>query len=123
MGGLHFDEALAAVMGLTSAANGYAESQAPWTLSRAGETERLGQVLAAMAEACRILGHLMAPFTPSSSLTLLEQLGAPAPYDARGEGGPGLDALLAWGGGSRDGGRTAEPVPLFPRAELAEAAT
>jgi methionyl-tRNA synthetase len=110
-------------MSLTSAANGYAESQAPWTLHKAGEAERLGQVLATMAEICRILGHLMAPFTPSSSRLLLEQLGAPAAYDARGDGGPGLDAVLAWGGGAGDRGRTAEPVPLFPRADLAEAAT
>ncbi|TMB54763.1 MAG: methionine--tRNA ligase, partial [Chloroflexi bacterium] len=32
----HLDEALAAVMQLTSAANGYAESQAPWTRHKAG---------------------------------------------------------------------------------------
>jgi len=30
--------------------------QAPWLLAKAGESERLGQVLAAMAETCRILG-------------------------------------------------------------------
>jgi methionyl-tRNA synthetase len=123
MRGLHFDEALAAVMSLTSAANGYAESQAPWSLNKAGQADRLGQVLAAMAETCRILAHLMAPFTPGSSLSMLEQLGVPAAYDARGEGGPGLDVLLRWGGESVGERRTAQPVPLFPRAELAEAAS
>ena len=123
MHGLHFDEALGAVMSLTSAANGYAESQAPWTLNKAGEAERLGQILAAMAEACRILAHLMAPFTPGSSLGMLEQLGAQALYDARGDGGPGLDALLRWGGDAAGERRTGQPVPLFPRAELAEAAS
>jgi methionyl-tRNA synthetase len=76
-----------------------------------------------MAEACRILGHLMAPFTPSSSSTLLEQLGMPAPYDGRAEGGPGLDAVLRWGGGPHAERRTGQPVPLFPRTELAEAAS
>jgi methionyl-tRNA synthetase len=124
MRGLHFDEALAAVMSITSAANGYAESQAPWTLHRDGEMDRLGQVLAVMAEACRALGHLMAPFVPSSSRSLLEQLGAPPTYDERGDGSPGWDALLAWGG---DGGasprHTGQPVPLFPRTELPEAAS
>jgi methionyl-tRNA synthetase len=125
MRGLHFDEALAAVMSVTSAANGYAESQAPWTLHKAGDGERLGQVLAVMGETCRILGHLMAPFTPGSAVSMLEQLGVPPPYDGRGEGGPGWDALLAWGEGG-DGGegrRTGTAVPLFPRAELPEAAT
>ena len=73
----HLDEALAAVMDLVRAANGYAESQAPWSLDKAGDTERLGQVLAAMAEACRILGHLVAPFTPRRRRALHEQLGVP----------------------------------------------
>ena len=123
MRGLHFDEALGAVMAITSAANGYAESQAPWTLHRDGQAERLGQVLAVMGETCRVLAHLMAPFTPGSALSMLGQLGAPPPYDHRGEGGPGWAELLAWGGMSVDGQRTGQPVPLFPRTELAEATT
>jgi len=121
MEALHFDEALAAVMELTRAANGYAESQAPWTLNRAGEGERVRAVLSAMAEACRILGHLVAPFTPEASARLAEQLGAPQPYDARGTGGPGLESLLAWGAGP-DGWQTGSAVPLFPRAEMPEPA-
>jgi methionyl-tRNA synthetase len=127
MRGLSFDEALGAVMSITSAANGYAESQAPWTLHREGQTERLGQVLAVMAETCRVLGHLIAPFTPTSARRLLEQLGAPAPYDERGDGSPGWEALLSWGGRASAGRRTGQPTPLFPRIELpaadAEAAT
>jgi hypothetical protein len=54
---------------------------------------------------------------------MLEQLGVPAAYDARGEGGPGLDVLLRWGGESGGERRAGQPVPLFPRAELAEAAS
>ena len=113
----HLDEALAAVIALTRSANGYAESQAPWSLNKAGETARVGQVLAAMAEACRILGHLMAPFTPSASRQLLTQLGVPAPYDERGAGGPGLERLLAWGAVA-GGWQTGVASPLFPRVEL-----
>ncbi|MEP6470292.1 MAG: methionine--tRNA ligase [Chloroflexota bacterium] len=113
----HLDEALAAMLGLVRAGNGYAESQAPWQLSKAGETKRLGQVLAAMAEACRILGHLLAPFAPSAARTLHEQLGVPAPYDERGAGGPGLAHLGAWGAVG-DGWHVREAVPLFPRTEL-----
>jgi methionyl-tRNA synthetase len=117
MQALHFDEALAAIMELTRAGNGYAESQAPWSLNRAGEQERLCEVLSAMAETCRILGHLVAPFTPAASARLATQLGVPQPYDQRGAGGPGLDALLAWGGGP-DAWQTAGAEPLFPRTEL-----
>ncbi len=73
------------------AANGYAEGQAPWSLNKAGETERVGQVLAVMAEACRLLGHLLAPVAPAGARAMHEQLGAPAAYDERGAGGPGLE--------------------------------
>jgi len=113
----HLDEALAAVMQLTSAANGYAESQAPWTRHKAGDQARTGAILAAMGEACRILGHLMAPFTPAAAAELLAQLGAPGIYDDRGAGGPGLEELLAWGS-VPDGWRTGEASPLFPRVEM-----
>ena len=119
---LQFDEALAAVMELTTAANGYVESQAPWSLNKAGESERVGQVLARLAEACRLLGHLVAPFTPGAGRGLLAQLGVEVPYDDRGAGGPGLDALLAWGAGPL-GWQTGTPQPLFPRIELDEAAS
>ena len=113
----HIDEALAAMMELASAANGYAEGQAPWALHKAGETARVGQVLAVMAEACRIVGHLLAPAAPAGARRLLDQLGAPAPYDERGAGGPGLAELAAWGGGPADW-TTGEASPLFPRLEL-----
>jgi methionyl-tRNA synthetase len=116
---LHFDEALAAISELVRAGNGYAESQAPWNLNRTGEHERVRAVLAAMAETCRILGHLVAPFTPEAASRLALQLGVPVPYDERGAGGTGLDELVSWGSGP-DGWHTGTPEPLFPRIELAE---
>ncbi len=113
----HLDEALAAMMELVGAANGYAEGQAPWALHKAGEIERVGQVLAVMAEACRIAGHLLAPAAPGAARRIHEQLGIPPPYDERGTGGPGLDALTAWGGGPAEW-RTGAATPIFPRVEL-----
>jgi methionyl-tRNA synthetase len=110
----HLDEALAAMMDLVRAGNGYAESQAPWLLAKAGDTERLGQVLAAMAETCRILGLLVAPFTPTAAASLQRQLGVAA------DGAP-LGESAAWGGGS-SGLRVGKPAPLFPRVELPEEA-
>jgi methionyl-tRNA synthetase len=113
----HLDEALAAMMELVGAANGYAEVQAPWALHKAGEIERVGQVLAVMAEACRLAGHLLAPAAPGAARRIHEQLGATPPYDERGMGGPGLDALTAWGGGPAEW-RTGAATPIFPRVEL-----
>jgi methionyl-tRNA synthetase len=117
MGRHHLDEALGAVMDLTSAANGYAESHAPWPRSKEGDASRTGAILSIMGEACRILGHLMAPFTPAAAAELHAQLGVPIPYDDRGAGGPGLDQLLAWGS-VPDGWQTRDPQPLFPRVEM-----
>ena len=78
---------------------------------------RVGQVLATMGEACRLLGHLMAPFTPGSAREIHAQLGVTVGYDERGAGGPGLARLLAWDGepGPR---RTRAPQPIFPRVDL-----
>jgi methionyl-tRNA synthetase len=113
----HLDEALAAIMALAGAVNGYAEGQAPWSLNKTGEIERVGQVLAVMGEACRILGHLLAPVAPSGARAILDQLGVPPPYDERGAGGPGLDELLAWAA-SATGLVTGAPSPIFPRIEV-----
>jgi methionyl-tRNA synthetase len=113
----HLDQALASMMELVRAANGYAEGQAPWSLAKAGDTDGVGRVLAVMAEACRIIGHLLAPVAPDSARRLHEQLGVPPPYDDRGANGPGLEGLLAWGGGPT-GWVTGDAVPLFPRVEV-----
>ena len=113
----HLDEALAAMMELAQAANGYAEGQAPWSLVKAGDVGRAGHVLAVMAEACRLIGHLLAPVAPAGARTLLEQLGAPPPYDERGAGGPGLDVLLGWGSGPQPWA-TGTASPIFPRVEV-----
>jgi methionyl-tRNA synthetase len=113
----HISEAIAAMMDLVRAANGYAEGQAPWSLHKAGQTARVGEVLAVLAEACRIIGHLLAPIAPAGARRLHDQLGVPPPYDERGAGGPGLDTLAAWGAGPA-GWQTGAPSPIFPRLEL-----
>ena len=113
----HLADALAAMMELAGAANGYVESQAPWALNKAGNSERLGQVLAVLAEACRIIGHLLAPVAPAGARRILEQLGIAVPYDERGLGGPGLEQLVAWGSGPADWHATSA-TPIFPRIEV-----
>ena len=91
----------------------------PGTSSATASTQRVAEVLSVMAETCRLLGHLLAPFTPGAAAQAADQLGVPAPYDERGAGGPGLAQLLTWGAGT-DRWQTGRPEPLFPRAELPE---
>jgi methionyl-tRNA synthetase len=106
------------MMELVGAANGYAESQAPWSLHKVGDHARVGQVLVVMAEACRIAAHLLAPAAPDGARRIHEQLGVPPPYDERGAGGPGLASLVRWGGGGPSEWRTGTASPVFPRVEL-----
>jgi hypothetical protein len=73
-----------------------------------------------MAEACRLVGHLLAAVAPNGARRVHEQLGVTIPYDDRGAGGPGLKVLLAWGGGPASW-RTAAASPIFPRVELESA--
>ena len=80
-----------------------------------------GQVLAVMAEACRIIGHLLAPVAPSGARRIHEQLGMPAAVRRAwgGRAGPGRAAGL----GRRPADwRTGAPAPIFPRLELEVAA-
>jgi methionyl-tRNA synthetase len=110
-------DALASMMTVVGATNGYAESQAPWVLNREGNVARVGEVLSTMAEACRLVGHMLAPIAPTAARAIHDQLGAAPPYDERGAGGPGFGELLAWGAHT-DGLRTGTAVPVFPRIEL-----
>ena len=113
----HLDEALVAIMDLCGATNGYAEGQAPWSLNKAGQADRVGHVVAVMAEACRILGHLLAPVAPSGARAIHDQIGVPPSYDERGAGGPGLHQLVTWG--SHPAGLvTTAATPIFPRIEV-----
>jgi methionyl-tRNA synthetase len=73
-----FHTALAEIWRAGTAANGYIEATAPWKLSKLPEKkEELARVLYSGAEALRILAVLLAPFVPSTSKRILEQLGIP----------------------------------------------
>lgn len=86
-----FDElalhrALGAIFELVAAANRYADSQEPWTLSRrvlsaqspqaaADLLAQLSHVLWRLCEALRVTAVLLAPFLPDASAAILERLG------------------------------------------------
>ncbi len=55
--------------------NRYVEEQAPWTLSKEGNDERLDEVLYGLAEGIRVISVLLHPYMPDTTTRLLETLG------------------------------------------------
>ena len=98
--------ATGAVWRIVDAANRYVNAEKPWELAareRAGDTDaggRLDEVLARLAEACRVLAAELSPFVPDGAARLREQL---FPAAAAGEQGVG------------DDDRVGTPDPVFPR--------
>jgi methionyl-tRNA synthetase len=72
---LNFAQALEAIFQVVGDANRYIEAQAPWQLSKAGQTARLHAVLATLAETIRIVAIALEPFMPTVSAAMWRQLG------------------------------------------------
>jgi methionyl-tRNA synthetase len=86
--------------------NRYVEEQAPWTLAKSGEHERLDAVLYGLAEGLRVVSVLLHSYMPETTTRLL---------DALGRDDLSLDAATF---GAAPGGATvAKLPPLFPKVE------
>lgn len=81
-------QALAGVLELVAAANRYADSQEPWTLSRRAKcapteqacsdlSAQLAHVLWRLLEALRVTAVLLAPFLPTIAQRIIQRLGVP----------------------------------------------
>lgn len=103
---------LDAIWELVAAANRYVDQTAPWALAKEGKTERLGQVAYTVLEALRWLSVLIAPFMPSKSAALREQLGLSPLQPAEG-----VDAWPSTWGELPAGTQTAPGDALFPRID------
>ncbi|MFM2106094.1 MAG: hypothetical protein RL338_1126 [Chloroflexota bacterium] len=121
-------EALAALWGYVGLANRTVDAEQPWTLAKgaaAGDeaaAARLRAVLGDLVEACRLVALAVAPVMPGAAPRVLEQLGLAYGWGPDGNGGPSLDAELAWGARAAEVGRLGSPAPLFPRLEAETAA-
>jgi methionyl-tRNA synthetase len=102
MNNLAFSEALAAVWKLINKANNYIEKEAPWKISKAGETDKLAAVIFNLCEALKVSAVLISPFMPETAKKMWQQLGLPLPLS--------LETPLA-------GVKVAKGQPLFPRSE------
>ncbi|WP_298068419.1 methionine--tRNA ligase [uncultured Mailhella sp.] len=113
-GDMRFSQALDALWTPIRAMNKYVDEQAPWTLAKAGQTERLGCVLRTLLENMYKVAYLLWPIMPTASATLQSQLGRP--LGAFSEAA--LNDLLKYRAHLRTGADTAPASNLFPRLEL-----
>ncbi len=75
MDSYHVADAVETVFSLFRRANKYIDETLPWTLAKNCETERLGTVMYNLTEAIRVGAVMLEPFMPSTSKSILEQIG------------------------------------------------
>ncbi len=114
---LNFSEALKSLWTLVAETDGYLTANAPWKRpadrSEADHATLQARVLAAAAEAIRIITALVYPILPDSAAKVWLQLGQGEIAEAAKNA---FLTNLAWGG-LKAGTKFGEPAPLFPRAE------
>jgi methionyl-tRNA synthetase len=89
---LAFTRYLHEVWSLVTRANRYVEENAPWTLARNKDLERLGSVLYNLSESLRLIGLYLYPVMPSTSQKIWNALGINMQIDASR-----LDEEQQWG--------------------------
>lgn len=92
--------------------NQYVDQQAPWTLKKQGDDERLATVLYTLVEAIRRIAVTLLPFLPESSEKVLDTLGII--YD----GSKSYEILLAEAGNIAPGTKVAGSIILFEKVEV-----
>lgn len=107
------NKGLEAIMNVVSAANGYIDAQAPWTLKKE-DPARMAVVLSVIAETVRCLALVMQPIVPSSAAKLLDQLAV----DPKQRSFTFINAEHALGAGIE----LPAPQGVFPRIVEEEAA-
>ena len=101
-----FHDALEDIWVVVRAANGYVDTQAPWTL-RKTDPARMATVLYVLAETVRRLSLLLQAITPDAAAKLLDQLAVPS--SQRGFAYFGKDYAL------KPGLSLPAPAGVFPR--------
>ncbi len=119
---IRFAQALDSLWELVRALNKYVDSQAPWTLFKQGNMERLGTVIRIMLEAMRKVALCLWPVMPGTSATLMEQLGQPLPASERFGVAPDHNPVEEAGKWAllETGAQIASASNLFPRLDIPE---
>ncbi|MFP4006758.1 MAG: methionine--tRNA ligase [Spirulinaceae cyanobacterium] len=118
---LNFTQACEHIFNLIRACNKYIDEQAPWSLYKQKQQDRVEQVLYAVLESVRLSAYLLSPIVPDLSQKVYQQLGFSANFKART---PLNDPLqfeqhAAWGIlPPKQALQKAKPI--FPQLELSE---
>ncbi len=111
LGKLAFTKYLQNCWSLVTAANRYVEVNAPWSLAKKKDFERLGTVLYNLAESLRLIGLYLFPIMPLTSQKIWDALG----LDKRIET-CSLSAECLWGK-LASGIKVQQGAQLFPRID------
>ena len=117
---VRFSQALDSLWEPVRAMNKYVDSQAPWTLFKEGNMERLGTVIRVLMENMYKVSCLLWPVMPASSVMMQEQLGKT--FSDKNLNAKVFEDLLASRIHLRTGSEVAEASNLFPRMEKVEPA-
>jgi len=74
---LDLSSAARKALSLAQASNKYLDEQAPWTLHKQGQSQRVAEILYAVLESVRWVAVALSPIIPNLSLKILQQLGFP----------------------------------------------
>ncbi len=112
---VRFSQALDALWDGVRAMNKYVDSQAPWTLFKEGNTERLGTVIRVLLENMYKIAYLIYPVMPQNSVIMQEQLGKA--FQENAPKAQVLEDLLSCKVHLRTGCAIADSSNLFPRLD------
>src|SRR5699024_4354287 len=114
---MQFSIALSSIWELVSRTNKYIDETEPWVLAREeGSRERLGNVMAHLAESLRIISVMLQPFLTEAPREIFKQLGI---NDAAFQTWDSMDVL----GQISAGTKVEKGEPIFPRLEMEEEIT
>ncbi|MGN0008091.1 MAG: methionine--tRNA ligase [Desulfovibrionaceae bacterium] len=118
-GQTQFSQGLESLWVLVRALNKYVDSQAPWTLFKEGNMERLGTVMYVLLECMRKIAVCVWPVMPGAACAMLGQLGQS--LSERNMPASTIEQEIAQWGGLAAGTELAAASNLFPRIDMPKA--
>lgn len=109
---LRFDQAIETILATATSLNQDIDQQKPWSLAKAGEMKKLGELMYRWLEAIRQIAWMLRPFMPETSEKILASLGQKGELHRKT-----VEDVSAWGVLEAGTVLTASE-PLFPRIEV-----